>query len=402
MMHVSYLITSIIILSFLCSLSLELDNNLALTPQAAWNSWNQYHCQIDSDLFIKQAQCIHDRGLLDFGYHYVNLDDCWADQHRTWDGYLTPNYTRFPEGIDGLINTIKSIDTRFKVGIYTDISYETCQNYPGSLFHYEDDVLTFKEWGIEYVKVDVCHTEDMPDLIDHYQAFRDALLVNAPNILYSMCEWGILDPWDGWGAATANSYRIGLDIQPFWSAIDRTASEMHDIGNLSQVGGWLDPDMLELGVADLTPEEERAHIALWSAWAAPLVLGMDVCTVEQHILDLLTNQRLLDVNRDPLGVGAVVVDDRVVEEGFEVWRRPLVDGSVALLFFARTTSPGAPYVPGDTVDVYSDDLGHLSGLGGDYFEVMDLFSGMTWYQGNTFVSRLVAHDVAYLRLWRQD
>lgn len=41
-------------------------------PTLGWNSWNAYHCDINSDQFLEAAQAIVDRGLRDAGYKYVN------------------------------------------------------------------------------------------------------------------------------------------------------------------------------------------------------------------------------------------------------------------------------------------------------------------------------------------
>lgn len=47
---------------------------------------------------------------------------------------------------------------------------------------------------------------------------------------------------------------------------------------MNYVGFWghPDPDMLEIGNGNLTPEENRAHFALWAIMKSPLIIGTAV------------------------------------------------------------------------------------------------------------------------------
>ena len=58
--------------------------------------------------------------------------------------------------------------------------------------------------------------------------------------------------------------------------------------------------------------------------------------LDQFTLDLLTNDDVLDVDQDPLGVAATVVKK---DEGYEVWSRPLWDGTVAVALFNQGEAP---------------------------------------------------------------
>ncbi len=39
------------------------------------------------------------------------------------------------------------------LGIYRDLGPITCQKYPGSYGHYEQDAMTFAKWGIDFLKL---------------------------------------------------------------------------------------------------------------------------------------------------------------------------------------------------------------------------------------------------------
>jgi hypothetical protein len=44
---------------------------------------------------------------------------------------------------------------------------------------------------------------------------RDALNKTGRHIFFSICEWGLYEPWT-WGMKTANSWRVGPDHLPLW------------------------------------------------------------------------------------------------------------------------------------------------------------------------------------------
>ncbi|GIQ81894.1 glycoside hydrolase, family 27, partial [Kipferlia bialata] len=167
------------------------------------------------------------------------------------------------------------------------------------------------------------------------------------------------------------------------------------------VSAWNDPDMLEVGVADSSEAEMRTHFSLWCLYSAPLILGLNVTEAAESpfTLDLLTNQDLLDIDRDPLGIGADVVVDDIVEGGFEVWMKPMQDG-YAFGLFARTQHPGEAAKPGHTVYVHADLLG-LAGLDTPSATVLDVFAGTTFtvYQGQEVGMILEEHDTWVLRVY---
>jgi alpha-galactosidase len=97
---------------------------VGLTPAMGWNSWNKFACNINETLFKSTADEIISLGLLDAGYNYLNLDDCWMNTNRTADGHLIGNTTRFPSGIKSLGDYIHGKGLKF--GIYESAGSETC------------------------------------------------------------------------------------------------------------------------------------------------------------------------------------------------------------------------------------------------------------------------------------
>lgn len=136
------------------------NNSAALTPPMGWSSWNTFRNTIDENLIKNVAEAMKKSGLLDAGYQYVNLDDCWQSSLRTSDGKLQGDLTRFPRGMKPLVEDLNKMG--FKVGLYTSNGTLTCEDLPASLYNEAVDADSLAEWGVEYFKYDFCHNEAIP------------------------------------------------------------------------------------------------------------------------------------------------------------------------------------------------------------------------------------------------
>lgn len=132
-------------------------NNASPTPLMGWSSWNTLRNHICEEDIVETAQAMKELGLLNAGYKYVNLDDCWQSSMRDDDGKLQGDLESFPSGIDALCNKINALG--FKLGIYSSNGTHTCEDLPASLGNEELDAKTFASWGIEYLKYDFCHNK---------------------------------------------------------------------------------------------------------------------------------------------------------------------------------------------------------------------------------------------------
>jgi alpha-galactosidase len=190
-----------------------------------WNSWNAYGCNINETSFLSAAQNIVDKGFKAAGYEYVNIDDCWSVKsgRDNTTGRISPNSTKFPEGISGLADNIHAMG--LKIGIYSSAGTETCAGYPASIGYESIDAATFAAWGIDCLKYNNCNVPEnwtdtcfacVPDSAfgpngtctdsntnycpagydysqsnsaKRYGRMRDALLEQNRTILYSLCSW---------------------------------------------------------------------------------------------------------------------------------------------------------------------------------------------------------------------
>ena len=105
------------------------------------------------------ATRIAEDGYLEAGYDQVSIDDCWPNMERDSEtNRFVGNTSRFPNGIKSLGDFMHSKNVRF--GIYSDEGTKTCGGYPGSKGYEKIDAETFKDWGVDYLKLDGCYNNE--------------------------------------------------------------------------------------------------------------------------------------------------------------------------------------------------------------------------------------------------
>ncbi|CAL5184939.1 unnamed protein product [Lathyrus oleraceus] len=329
-----------------------LDNGLGQTPPMGWNSWNHFHCDVSEDLIKQTANAMVSTGLVDLGYKYINIDDCWGELNRDSKGNLVAKSSTFPSGIKALADYVHS--KGLKLGIYSDAGNQTCsKKMPGSLGHEVQDAKTFASWGIDYLKYDNCENNNI-DPKERYPAMSEALLKSGRPIFFSLCEWGSEDPAT-WAKSVGNSWRTTGDIQDKWDSMISRADLNNKWASYAGPGGWNDPDMLEVGNGGMTTEEYRAHFSIWALAKAPLLIGCDIRALDNTTKELLSNSEVIAVNQDKLGVQG----KKVKSNGdLEVWAGPLGDNKLAVVLWNRSPSKA-------TVTATWSDLGLKPGTSVD-------------------------------------
>src|SRR5581483_820750 len=178
----------------------------ALTPPMGWNSWNHFAGRVTDADIRSAAEALVRTGMRDAGYVYVNVDDTWQGK-RDAQGVLHSN-ERFPD-MKALADFIHSKGLKF--GIYSSPGAKTCAGYEGSLGHETQDAQLYASWGVDFLKYDLCsfrkemqkasaaHPGD-PDaaknlMIAAYKKMGDALQATGRPMIYSLCQYGVDEPW---------------------------------------------------------------------------------------------------------------------------------------------------------------------------------------------------------------
>ncbi|KAM0854942.1 hypothetical protein ACQ4PT_050114 [Festuca glaucescens] len=270
------------------------ENGLGRTPQMGWNSWNHFACRINEEIIRETADALINTGLAKLGYKYVNIDDCWAEPNRDYQGNMVPHRQTFPSGIKALADYVHA--KGLKLGVYSDAGTQTCSlRMPGSLDHEEQDVKTFSSWGVDYLKYDNCNNGGR-NVVERYTKMSNAIRKHGKNIFFSLCEWGDNNPAT-WAGGMGNSWRTTGDIADNWNSMTSRADQNDRWASYAGPGGWNDPDMLEVGNGGMTEAEYRSHFSIWALAKAPLLIGCDVRSMSQATKDIISNSEVIAVNQ---------------------------------------------------------------------------------------------------------
>ena len=333
-----------ILLTLICVAGLSAQgqkfDQLALTPQMGWNSWNKFGDKVSEQLIRGAADAVATNGMKDAGYQYINIDDCWHGE-RDAQGFIHPDPQKFPSGMKALADYVHA--KGLKLGIYSDVGYKTCAGRPGSRGHEFQDALTYAQWGIDYLKYDWCNAEGLK-AEGAYTTMRDALHAAGRPILFSLCEWGDNKPWL-WAKDVGHSWRTTGDICNCFDCVQdhRTYKDWGVLQILDQQEGlrkyagpghWNDPDMLEVGNG-MAVNEDRAHFSMWCMLAAPLISGNDLQHMSRETREILTNPEVIGVDQDALGVEGFKYSAKA---GVEVWFKPLTNNAWAMCLLNRGTN----------------------------------------------------------------
>ncbi len=353
------------------------ENGASRTPPAGWSSWSFLMRSPTEAKMKAQAKGMHDAGLIEHGYEYVNLDDYYIlNPGTTVDAYgrWAVDTAKFPSGMKALGDYIHGLGEKFGMYVTPGIPVAAYnQNTPieGTSFHARDivsdtsrfesnyggfgDVMyfidygknpaaaqaylnswakLFASYGVDYIKIDGVHTSDQDDVIHWSQA----LAQSGRTIHY-----GLSNTLDFANVATwkqyANSWRVSGDIECYcstlthWGMIRSRWVDLPKWAPYAGPGAWNDPDSLEVGngtATGLTPQERQSQMTLWAISKAPLLLGVDMTNFDAGDLNMLKNDEVLNIDRN--GSSPAVPVQQLTQQ--QVWKSPKnPDGSYTVAMF---------------------------------------------------------------------
>jgi alpha-galactosidase len=310
---------------------------------------------------IVKAQADAMRTTMDSHYKLVGLDCGWANQTRT-GGLQTANATKFPSGIPSLVSYIHGHGQY--IGIYSTpgpASSTNCGNGPGSYGFETTDASTFANWRIDYLKYDFCtgstvYANTTPGVENAYQVMATALAGTVEPTMYYLASvpelsYGYGNGWTWFQAVGASEYWANevandatLDLALFsvpWATYQPYQNKGH----------WLNGDFLICGHYTIyvsnggsgpqavTDGDCQTQFALWSMIAAPLVVSVDITTLDAQALATLNNTEVIAVDQDSLGLmGAQLTNVACGSSFCPVWTRTLANGTIAVGLFNRDSA----------------------------------------------------------------
>ena len=376
---------------------------LALTPPMGWSTWNKFGCDINEELVIEMANAMVSSGMKDAGYEYIIIDDCWQVD-RDENGNIIADPEKFPSGIKALADYVHS--KGLKIGLYTCSGTETCMKRPGSRGYEFQDARTYASWGIDYVKSDWCnHGKQSAEA--SYTTMRDALYKAGRPVVFSICEWGSSKPWE-WGKDVGHLWRTTGDIHNSfdgknnWGALGimPMVDRQVDIRGYSGPEHWNDLDFMQIGNGVLTQNENRVHFSMWCILSAPLMAGNDLRNMKPEIMEILTNDEVIAVNQDPLGIPGLRWEDYGY---FEIWFKPMKNGDIIICFLNRDDQSFNLVYDLKGKEIVDNNFGWKKYQIDGCYKIRDLWEhkdiGTT---DETIVATIPGHDILMLRLSKNN
>ncbi len=311
-------------------LKIVASDQISLTPPMGWNHWYAHYGRITDKLAREAADVMISSGMADVGYSYVNVDDCWAIAPASQDparngpprndqGKILCNQN-FPD-MKGMVDYIHA--KGLKAGIYSSPGPLTCAGYAGSYQHEAQDAATFAGWGFDFLKYDWCRYDKiapkptLEEMKAPYRLMGKALAAQPRDIHFNLCQYGRQNVWE-WGTEVlGQSWRTSRDLGYELDRVFEVALGNAAHREFQRPGSWNDPDYLQIGKigkggglqpCPLGPDEQYAFMSLWCLMAAPLFYSGDMASLDAFTLNVLCNPEVIEVDQDPLGQCAAVVN----------------------------------------------------------------------------------------------
>ena len=365
-------------------------DKLALTPQMGWNSWYVWENHVTDKIMRDAADAMVNSEMINHGYMYINIDDCWASKPGSDDSTLVAE----PRDSKGTINSNKRFPDMkaladyihskgLKAGIYTSPGTLTCGGFAGAYQHEEQDARQFAEWGFDFLKYDWCSygkiagiDKSLETYQKPYRQMGDILKSLDRDIVFNLCQYGMGDVWKWGDEVGGQCWRTSGDLGFELDRIFDVALKNSEYRQYSKPGAWNDPDYIQIGwignaskqgIPELTPmpkDMQYAYMSLWSLMAAPLIYSGDMTKLDEFTLNVLCNPEVIEVNQDPLGESGLVIP---LDAQRFIMVKNLEDGSKAVGLFNRGKKAAEVVVDLTSLKLYEKqlirDIWHQKDLG---------------------------------------
>ena len=405
------------------ALKLVVGDTFSLTPPMGCNTWGGLGPFVSEKGVRASAEAMVKKGLIDHGYCYVNIDDGWQGTRGGAHNGIQPNekfgdMKKLCDDLHAMGLKIGNYSTPWRtsyagfIGGSSDSADGTWAKLPPGgkkgwthgTYRFEiNDARQAAEWGIDYFKYDWGI-----DSVELAKLMGDSLRAQPRDIVLELSntapfkdgaaytDIGTMTRTDGdlvdvWVKTQldANKQKWALGVRDLWIA-HKKWEKMNRPGHWNMpcplrvglLGGW---DNKPLRPSRLTVDEQFSHISLWCLWSAPIIIGAPLDTLDPFTLSLLTNDEVLDIDQDPLGLQARNID----VTGGEVLIKKLEDGTIAVGLFNTGEQPSTVSVTWPEAGVQGRHL------------VRDLWrqKDLGVFEGSFMANNIPSHGVVLVRLF---
>ncbi|WP_319268604.1 putative Ig domain-containing protein [uncultured Draconibacterium sp.] len=366
--------------------TIKVGQTICLTPPLGWNSFNCWaRRDVTQERVLESARAMVDKGLINYGFSYMNIDVGWPNSRGGKFNAIQPN-EKFPD-IKAMFDEIHALG--LKGGIYSspwittygagaggssdnkDGHWEKSMIDPrytklkdtqwrrvGKYKFHSNDVKQWVDWGVDYLKYDWSPIDSVSLVLmaDELESCgRDIVYSISNNTKFNMANLV---------KTRVNCFRSGGDLKDRWDT-DGKAWNMLQAWEMQnkwlevyrgEPGHFLDPDMMvvgkqmmqskELVPSRLTADEQYTHITLWTLWASPMLMGCPVDQMDDFTFNLFSNSEVLDIHQDATAVGGIPVFQK---DGIEIVVKDLENGEKAIGLFNKNATEQVVTMDWETV-----------------------------------------------------
>jgi Alpha galactosidase A/Alpha galactosidase C-terminal beta sandwich domain len=419
------------------------DNGLERTPVLGWSSWSFLRKQPTADRMKAQAFALHNSGLQEIGYEYINLDDFWyqcpgpqGPNVDTYGRWITDSSKFLPQGnTDGIkvvADYIHSLGMKFGIYVTPGISRQALErntpikgtsytaariaepsvkenNYnckgmvridyskPGAQEYTNSWVEMLAAWGIDYIKIDGVTDSNAADV----KAWSNAIRQSGRPMVLDVTQGDFTSAIAPTLMKYANQWEFAPDVECYrcekggssypltsWADVANRFNYVAEWQPYAGPGGFNDYDSIEIGNGSndgLTPVERQTQISLWALGASPLILGVDLTHLDPTDLQkYLKNPAVLAVDHDSIPAKRVL---NTCNQQVFAKREPNGDAIVGL-FNTGEKAEGVS-VPTSTVGLPENKSG---------YSLHDLWTGETKKTSSTISAVVPSHGVVLYRV----
>jgi hypothetical protein len=341
------------------------NNGVERTPVLGWSSWSFIRKSPTAANIKAQARALHESGLQELGYQYINLDDFWyecpgsqgpnVDQYGRW----VTDPTKFPpngktNGMKVIADYVHSLGQKFGIYVTPGISKQAVahkskimgtrytadqiadpsvpsKNYnckgmvginyskPGAQAYTNSWADMLASWGVDYVKLDGITDKNTADI----KAWSDAIRQSGRPMVLDVTRGSFTIAIAPILVKYANQWELAPnDVECYnceksggsypltnWKNIENRFNSVAEWQPYAAPGAFNDYDSIEVGNGEndgLTPAERQTQMSLWALASAPFILGVDLTHLDPADMQYLKNKAILTVDQDSIAARRVV------------------------------------------------------------------------------------------------
>lgn len=306
-------------------------SSLRKTPVMGWTS-DRYGTLADGAFIYRQAMALKNKGLLELGYEYIILQHGWYGG-ADYNGVISADMGRYPD-IAGLAAALKKMG--FKPGIHISdpegmlgIEGESLKRNLGRICN---------EWEFEYISFSHIKDEKLGrEMVEAIREFGRPVLVNVVEENPQPWVIELADQWTFYEDLDLDFYdltRTTLDNV----VVDKSEKMDVELSITSYrakevpSGHYYNVGYLPIG-AQLDYYRDQAIFSEYCIFSCPLILSMDMESISEQTLSIITNRSAIAINQDSAGkVGSAA---RYYDPWHCLYRKELADGSFCFVILNR-------------------------------------------------------------------